>query len=118
MGDAPAACERLDGLAYADEDFPPLQTGVSDITGFRTATLAEAGVDANGVLADRYLLDPFDHPTFEEMSGEVWLAREGGYIVRYAVAAVDGDVRYAWSYELEAVGALAAPTLPEACSGL
>jgi hypothetical protein len=87
---------------------------VADVTGFKSATLASAGETVNGVLTDRYTLDPPPYnPYFEALAGELWLVREGGYIVKYEIQGKRGKETTTWRYELTAAELIA---LPEACT--
>jgi hypothetical protein len=110
-------CHVLPDDALQDGHFPPLTTGVSDATGFLTATLVEAGVVVHGILTDHYRLEPPPMPAFDTMSGDVWLARDDRVIVRYEVETTQRDTTFTWTYDLEALGTLETLTLPEACEG-
>jgi hypothetical protein len=86
---------------------------VADTTGFKSATLSSAGETVSGVLADRYTLDPPPYsPNFEALTGELWLAREGGYLVKYEIHGKSGEETTTWRYELTAAELI---ELPEAC---
>ena len=79
---------------------------VGDLTGLHTATLVERGVTVNGQLADRYRFDPPVRGGTNadwEVSGKVWLAQAGDYIVRYEVAADTGGGVTRWEYKVNLV---------------
>jgi hypothetical protein len=88
--------------------------GVADTTGFKSATLAAAGESVGGILADRYTLDPPPYsPNYDALEGELWLAREGGTLVKYEIRGRRGEETTIWSYELTEVAGL---ELPAGCA--
>lgn len=98
----------------------PLETHVADVTGFKSATLAAAGESVNGVLVDRYSLDdpPFAG-NFESgsLEGTLWIARDGGYIVKYEITGIDSaGVTTTWLYDLTDVGAVTELEVPALCA--
>lgn len=99
----------------------PLETGVADITGFKSATLAAAGESVNGVLADRYTLDfpPFaGNYESGSLEGTLWVAQDGGFIVKYEIVGTDSNgVTTTWLYDLTDVGAVAELEVPALCAG-
>ena len=105
----------------AGDDFVPVDPGVtvSNVTGFREATLVGEGETINGILTDRYRLEP---PAFNNyydpasLQGELWMAREGSLIVRYKITGKSSTTSVAWNYDLEAVNALDTIELPEVCT--
>lgn len=93
---------------------PPLQTGV------------EAGSEEiNGVQAQRYTFDAaaLGYPSSTKAEGQVWLAVDGGYVVKYALRIQGEDALFGadtkgeqtYEYELEQIDALDGPRLPEGC---
>jgi len=115
MGEGEVVCTPLPQA----EPLPPM-TQISDTTGFQTATLVGAGETVNGVLADRYRLEPppiYAYYDEGSLSGELWVAREGGYLVKYEVTGRRGDETTTWSYDLTDVNGPVEVQLPAACSG-
>ena len=106
--------------APALQPLGPLETGVADLTGFREATLAAAGETVNRLLADRYdLVHAQDITSFSDLRGELWVASDGGFIVRYSIEGVTpSGVRTHWTYDLLDVGATPTVELPEVCPAL
>lgn len=115
-GDAPPECHVLPDGALAPDLFTPMVTGVGDATGSLTATLVATGSEANGLATDVYRIEPPPGSPFDAFEGQVWLMPDTQVIVRYRVTATRRDTRMEWAYDLEALGAVAAPTLPEACA--
>ena len=99
----------------------PLETGVADITGFKSATLAAAGETVNGVTANRYTLDfPPYAGNYESgsLEGTLWVAQDGGYIVKYEITGTDSSgVTTTWLYDLTDVGATIELEVPALCAG-
>jgi hypothetical protein len=92
---------------------------ISDVTGFRTATLLSSGETLNGFQTDHYRLEPpVENGYFDPASlkGELWLASSGGFIVKYFAEGSDGTSPTRWQYELSP---FTDPiVLPPACAGL
>jgi hypothetical protein len=117
-GTDPPYCDKRS----ADEYQPlEIETTVSDVTGFHTATLLSADETVNGFQADHYRLEPPVENGYYDpanLQGELWLNRAGGFIVKYVVegkSPEDGSVAR-WQYEL--FPSTDALVLPEACAGL
>jgi hypothetical protein len=111
VGTDPASCMKQSADEY--QALAP-EIRISDVTGFRTATLLSAGFQT-----DHYQLEPpvetgyFD-PT--SLKGELWLASSGGFIVKYIAEGSDGTSLTHWQYELSPFTNPIA--LPPACAGL
>lgn len=96
-----------------------LETTVADATGFKSATLVGEAEEVNGLVTYRYSLDrpPFAG-RFEDgsLEGELWIARDGGFIVRYLVTGTDSSgITTIWRYDLTDVGS-AQVAIPEECA--
>jgi hypothetical protein len=87
--------------------------------------LVARGETVNGVKADHYKLSKADlgFGVVTSQSGEVWVAQEGGYLVRF-IGQADGDFslsddkikgKVTWTYDLLQVNKLTAITLPAEC---
>ncbi|MCS7060839.1 MAG: hypothetical protein RMN25_06690 [Anaerolineae bacterium] len=93
--------------------------------GLEGLRLVERGVVLNGVKTDRYALDQtaVGLGIFEKASGEVWIAQEGGFVVRYAgtgtgkVTMFGGDEQGTakWDYQLQAINNVDKIELPQEC---
>jgi hypothetical protein len=91
---------------------------ISDLTGLHTATLVTEGETINETLTNHYRFDP--PRTYEGdprvTTGDLWLAREGGYIVRYIVESFDGEaVTTRWEYNVGGIDTSETITLPSPC---
>lgn len=82
----------------------------------------EAGQElVNGIDASHYKLDGKSNDA--RMTGEIWLAKDGGYVVRYQLtlqgddktfgSGIQGEQKFA--YELSRANALGDPMLPDGC---
>jgi hypothetical protein len=92
-------------------DIPPTIT-VADSTGFHGATLLAESEEINGVAAAKYRLDPPTYsPRFEEgsLGGELWLALNGGHIVRYWIEGRQQGETVRWEYDLTEITEVTAP---------
>jgi hypothetical protein len=117
IGTDPPYCTKLTTDEYEAVD---ITTTISDVTGFQTATLLNAGETVNGFQADYYRLEPpVENGYYDPASlkGELWFERESSFIVKYAAEATaeDGSITR-WQYDL--VPATDAAALPAACEGL
>lgn len=86
----------------------------------------EAGQETiNGIETNHYTFDEraLGQAGLNESSGELWVASQGGYLVRYHLK-TEGDENYfgegmagtvSWDYELSEVNQVAAIQLPENC---
>jgi hypothetical protein len=72
--------------------------------------LIERGVRVNGVVTDHYGFDEtsFESGEFQDVEGEVWLAQQGGYVVKMTGKGrgpiefgIEGDGEMEWEYELD-----------------
>ncbi len=116
VGADPPYCTRLGADEYQAVE---ATIQVSDVTGFRTATLLSAGETINGFQTDHYKLEPpVENGYFDPASlkGELWLASSGGFIVKYFAEGSDGTSLTRWQYELS--GFTNTIVLPLACAGL
>jgi hypothetical protein len=89
----------------------------------RTAEREAQGEQVNGIQTARYTFDQVQFGEFKSMRGKVWVAQEGGYIVRYLgqatgstqVGLIPLTGSFSWEYTLEAIDAVPLITLPPAC---
>jgi hypothetical protein len=120
-----------DGTCVASAVYAPDSLGqrwepAGFLFGVRAAT--EAGTDtANGIDVSHYTFDEraFGPLPAADSTGEMWVASDGGYLVRYLTSTV-GNADYfgegiegtvTLDYELTDVNAPAAILLPDACAG-
>ncbi len=116
VGTDPASCSKQSADEYQALE-PEIR--ISDVTGFRTATLLSSGETLNGFQTDHYKLEPpVDNGYFDPASlkGELWLASAGGFIVKYIAEGSDGTSLTRWQYELSPFTDPIA--LPSTCAGL
>jgi hypothetical protein len=81
--------------------------------------------EVNGVQAKRYTFDAasLGYPSGTNVEGQVWLAVDGGYVVKYSMRIQDEGAYFskgmkgeqAYEYELDQINALSGPELPEGC---
>jgi hypothetical protein len=119
-----------DGTCVAGAVYKPDSLGqrwepAGFLSGVRAAT--EAGSETvNNIDAGHYTFDEraFGPLPPSDSTGEMWVAADGGYLVRYLVSTV-GDAGYfgegtdgtvTWDYELTDVNSPAAILLPAACT--
>jgi hypothetical protein len=115
-GTDPASCMKQSADEYLALE-PEIR--ISDVTGFRTATLINAGETLGGFQTDHYKLEPpVENGYFDPASlkGELWLNRDGGFIVKYFAEGSDGTSLTRWQYELSPFPDPI--VLPPACAGL
>jgi hypothetical protein len=89
----------------------------------------EAGSEeVNGVKAQRYDFDAasLGYPSSTKVEGQVWLAADGGYVVKFSMR-IKGEDEYfgkgtkgeqTIEYKLDQVNALDGPDLPEGCQAV
>jgi hypothetical protein len=86
----------------------------------------EAGAeDINGISANHYSFDEIalGKSGLEESSGGVWLAADGGYILKYTLTTTGGDTAFGegiegtmtWDYALTEINNTVLAALPEGC---
>ncbi len=120
----------------------PTCTSISDASGVLGATnlvaatgffnnlssmkLAERSVSISGIKADHYTFDETAFPAgqYQSANGDVWVAQEGGYVVKLAGTAngqipfegnnIDGTME--WSYELQDINQVTEITVPDYCT--
>jgi hypothetical protein len=126
--------EGLDGQCIASIDNsadPFINYGgfrVENVLGnFQSAQLLQSGEMINGIRSDRYQVNQADiglGMIFQ--SGDLWIAQEAGYVVRYTGQAevtrqsflIDGPVDQGtahWEYNLRDINGLSAVSVPQAC---
>lgn len=92
------------------------QIDVCNVTGFRRARLVAENESLNGIAADHYRYETPAPPTRWDLStlkGDIWLARDGGFVVKYLIEGTNidrGVVR--WEYTVEAVNSIEKITPP------
>jgi hypothetical protein len=110
------SCTKLEPGQYMAQQ---AMNVISDTTGFLTATLLSADETVNGIQADRYKLEPPSQNSYFDPSslrGELWLNREGGFIVKYLAEGTSSDGTITrWHYELSPAEPIPPPI---ACAGL
>jgi len=86
----------------------------------------EAGQeDVNGVAADHFTFDEraLGKVDLEKSNGEIWVAADGGYILKYTLTTTGGDTAFGegvegtmtWDYALTEINATVLPALPDGC---
>jgi hypothetical protein len=86
----------------------------------------EAGQeDVNGVAADHFTFDEraLGKADLEDSRGEIWVAEDGGYILKYTLTTTGGDTAFGegvegtmtWDYALTEFNATVLPALPDGC---
>jgi len=86
-----------------------------------SGTIDESAASSNGIASVHYRVN--EQSGKNSMQGEVWIAQEGGFIVRYTLSiqgdesifgqGISGEKTY--SYELTQVNTLGDPLLPQGC---
>jgi hypothetical protein len=116
----------VSSAVYAPDSLGQRWEPAGFLFGVRAAT--EAGTDTvNNIDVLHYTFDEraFGPLPPADSTGEMWVASDGGYLVRYLVSTV-GNADYfgegvegtvTWDYELTDVNAPAAILLPDACAG-
>jgi hypothetical protein len=126
QGPGQPVCERMTGQSTDLLNRMQALTPESLFGPIQPDRLVTSGELVNGVLTDRYTVDQVSMGLGESRTsqGEVWIAREGGYVVRFsgqadgvvagfAPAAAGSTSR--WLYELSEINALADIRLSTAC---
>jgi hypothetical protein len=95
------------------------------VEGLEGANLIEEGETVNGVVSDHYSIDQEgaafgELETVEEASGDIWIAQDGGYLVKMDAEVVGTDQSgvegtFNLQYDLTNVNSVGAIELPEAC---
>lgn len=124
MDDGVAKCASFSSGESASDPTAMFKPG-DVLGGLNKARRVEQGVTVNGVKTDRYTFDEtgISSGVFSKASGDVWLAQEGNFVVKYVGTATgkmlmfggDTDGTATWDYQLEAINTLAAIELPEEC---
>jgi hypothetical protein len=111
------------------EELPAVGDMIGDNT-IQGARLVERGVEVNGIMTDRYEIEDVESLIGEEemnveeltvRQAEVWVAQDGGYLVKMDVDATGTDAQgtdgdFTMQYELQDVNNIDEITLPEACA--
>jgi hypothetical protein len=98
------------------------------IGGLEQAKLVGKGETVNGVVADRYSFDQnaLSFGTFASAQGEVWIAQDGGFLVKYVGTATgkntflsskSAEGTFTWEYNLTDANQVGAIDLPKECDG-
>lgn len=130
MTDASAKTAEPNCVAVSSEDNKQSASVVEPWTFFgdlRDAKLVKKGERVNGILTDQYLVDAKSagFGTFTSGQGDVWVAQDGGFVVRYAGkyegkgALLLGNMAegaMTWNYELKDIGQVGAITPPKSCA--
>ena len=95
------------------------------LRGMAAAQRTGSGENINGILSDHYRLDPSNQPPagLEQIEGDLWLAQEGGAVVRFtgslqgpvAFSSFSGTGILGWEYNLLEVDGPTQVSLPEEC---
>jgi hypothetical protein len=101
----------------------------SDVVGgLKDARLVSKGETVNGVTADHYTFDEkaISFGTFASAKGDVWIAQDGGFLVKYVGTATGKDSilsgrsaegTFTWEYNVEDANQVTAIALPKECAG-
>ena len=118
-------------ISYSSADTS--QSGMADfikpadlLGGLHNAKLIKKGDNVNGVAADQYQAEQKDlaFGTFTAVSGNLWVAQDGGYVVKYAgeatgKAALIGKGTtgtFKWEYNIEDANKVESIQLPPECA--
>jgi hypothetical protein len=95
------------------------------VGGLSNATLIARGENVNGVLADHYSANEKDLTLglYTSAKGDLWVAQEGGYVVKYvgeasgktALIGKTAEGAFKWAYDIEDANKLDKITLPAEC---
>lgn len=115
-------------FSYSGSEGMPTDTNPMDITeafnNLESLELVERNVNVNGVAADHYKFDEralTPGSGIDKASGEVWLARDGNFVVKMTVEATgtmdlfQGSGTTSWTYELSQINQLSEIAIPESC---
>lgn len=106
----------------ADRVFPVTPADV--IGGIQQATLAEQTITVNGIVTDQYTFTQVNFGAFETVEGSVWIAQQGGFVVRYIGQATgtnplsseaQGTGTFEWEYTIQDINQVAAIAVPDSC---
>jgi hypothetical protein len=96
------------------------------VKGLEGTELVKKGETVNGVVTDRYSIDEKskafgDVKTVESAKGNIWIAQEGGYLVKLDAEVVGKDAAdlegtFMITYDLQDVNKIETIELPEACA--
>lgn len=125
MGGGEATCIKGPADA-AGEDAPDIGDMVGDI---ENAVMVESGVDVNGITADHYTIEDvssvfgdaeFEEGTVEVQNADVWIAQDGGYVVKMDVGAsgesTDGsEGAFSLQFELMEINEVSEIVVPASC---
>ncbi len=98
------------------------------IGGLKQAKLVGKGETVNGITADHYSFDQHavTFGTFDSAKGDVWIAQDGGYPMKYAGTASGKDTimagksaqgTFTWEYNIEDANLVTSIDLPKECAG-
>ncbi len=81
------------------------------------AQLADTGASMNGVTTRHYVLDQTSLPAglFKTAKGDVWVAEQGGFVVRVSLGGTSDFGDLTWDYNITDVNVTAPVSLPEKC---
>jgi hypothetical protein len=96
------------------------------VGGLKQAQLVGKGETINGVVADHYSFDQnaVSFGNFEEAKGDIWIAQDGGYPVKYIGTARGKDTilagktaegTFTWEYKVEDANQVESIKLPQEC---
>ncbi len=114
-------------VSFSSAEANPLDSfNPADLTGaIENATLVARGETVNGIKSDHYTFaeNKLNTETKAKASGDLWVAQDGGYLVKYSGTAegelggTDGGNRtMVWTYDIEEINKLSALTVPKACA--
>lgn len=98
------------------------------VGGLKQAQLVGKGETINGVTADHYSFDQraVTFGSFDSATGDLWLAQDGGYPVKYVGTASGKDTflagktaegTFTWEYNIEDANQVTSIDLPKECEG-
>lgn len=110
----PSLTKMPAGSGEARVPFTPID--VCRATGFRTAHLVAKGEKIGDIAADHYRWDTPAAPSrwdLATLKGDVWLASDGGYVVKYLIEGKSVDTNQThWEYTVEGIDSIGEIKLP------
>lgn len=111
------------------EELPAVGDMIGDST-IQGARMVERGVEVNGIMTDRYTVEDvgslmgseeMDVEEFTVQTADVWVAQDGGYLVKMDIDATGTDASgtegdFIMQYELQEVNSIDEITLPDECA--
>ncbi len=116
------------GSSQNDQDTGTFFKPSDIVGGLKQARLAGKGETVNDVVSDHYTFDQnaISFATFASAKGDVWLAQDGGFLVKYVGTATGkenilsgkaAEGTFTWEYNVEDANKVASIELPKECAG-